>query len=84
MGKIIVKNAVERKPGFLYYIDGEGNLCEAEMKKNKSLENKRTCDNCGNKFRKENVITECCSCYMNGWKKEFKKSQSTKKREVLK
>ncbi len=31
MGKIIVKNAVERKPGFLYYIDGQGNLCEAEM-----------------------------------------------------
>jgi hypothetical protein len=31
MGEIIVKNAVERKPGYLYYIDGEGNLCEAEM-----------------------------------------------------
>ena len=31
MGKIIVKNAVERKKGFLYYIDGEGNLCESEM-----------------------------------------------------
>ena len=30
-GKIIVKNAVERKPGFLYYIDGEGNLCESKM-----------------------------------------------------
>ena len=31
MGKIIVKNAVERKPGHLYYIDGEGNICEAVM-----------------------------------------------------
>ena len=31
MGKIIVKNAVVRQPGFLYYIDGEGNLCEAKM-----------------------------------------------------
>ena len=31
MGKIIVKNAVERKPGFLYYVDGEGNVCEAAM-----------------------------------------------------
>ncbi len=31
MGKIIIKNAVERKPGFLYYVDGEGNICEAEM-----------------------------------------------------
>ena len=31
MGKIIVPNAVERRKGFLYYIDGEGNLCEAQM-----------------------------------------------------
>ena len=35
MGKIVVKNAVERKPGFLYYIDGEGNLCQADMKRGK-------------------------------------------------
>ena len=31
MGKIIVKNAVERKKGYLYYIDGAGNLCESKM-----------------------------------------------------
>lgn len=31
MGKIIVKNAVERKSGFLYYVDGKGNVCEAKM-----------------------------------------------------
>lgn len=31
MGKIIVKNVVERKPGFLYYVDGKGNVCEAKM-----------------------------------------------------
>lgn len=34
MGNVIVKNAVKRKPGFLYYIDGEGNLCEAELRRN--------------------------------------------------
>ena len=33
MGTIIVKNAVVRKPGFLYYIDGDGSLCEAKMAK---------------------------------------------------
>ena len=32
MGQIIVKAAVVRKPGFLYYIDGQGNLCCAKMK----------------------------------------------------
>lgn len=31
MGKIIVKNVVERKPGHLYYVDGKGNVCEAVM-----------------------------------------------------
>lgn len=31
MGKIVVRNAVKRRKGFLYYIDGEGNLCEAKM-----------------------------------------------------
>lgn len=31
MGKIIVKNVVERKPGYLYYVDGKGNVCEAVM-----------------------------------------------------
>jgi hypothetical protein len=31
MGKIIAKNIVERKPGYLYYVDGAGNVCEAKM-----------------------------------------------------
>ena len=31
MGTIIVKKAVVRKPGHLYYVDGDGNVCEAKM-----------------------------------------------------
>lgn len=31
MGKVLVKNAVKRKTGFLYYVDGKGNVCEAKM-----------------------------------------------------
>ena len=31
MGKILVKNVIKRKPGFLYYVDGQGNVCEAKM-----------------------------------------------------
>jgi len=31
MGKIIVKKVVTRKPGRLYYVDGQGNVCEAVM-----------------------------------------------------
>lgn len=45
MGKIIAKNVVTRKPGFLYYVDGSGNVCEAKMarggkKKKKSVKKK--------------------------------------------
>jgi len=35
MGKIIVKNAVKREKGFLYYIDGQGNICRAKMARGK-------------------------------------------------
>lgn len=31
MGKVILKNLVKRKPGYLYYVDGKGNVCEAKM-----------------------------------------------------
>jgi hypothetical protein len=33
MGEIIIPNAIKRRKGFLYYVDGEGNVCEAEMQK---------------------------------------------------
>jgi len=36
MGKIIIKNVVKREPGFLYYIDGLGNVCKAEMARKKT------------------------------------------------
>lgn len=35
MGQIVLKNVVVRKPGYLYYVDGEGNICEAKMSKGK-------------------------------------------------
>ena len=31
MGTVILKGAVKRKPGHLYYIDAKGNVCEAKM-----------------------------------------------------
>lgn len=31
MGNIILKNAVKRRAGYLYYVDGQGNVCEAQM-----------------------------------------------------
>jgi hypothetical protein len=40
MGKVILKNAVVRKPGFLYYVDAEGSVCEAEMKHGRNKKKK--------------------------------------------
>ena len=31
MGKVIAKGVVTRKSGYLYYVDGKGNVCEARM-----------------------------------------------------
>lgn len=31
MGEIVVKNVVQRKAGYLYYVDKDGNVCEAKM-----------------------------------------------------
>jgi len=31
MGKVILKKAIERRKGYLYYVDGKGNICEAKM-----------------------------------------------------
>jgi hypothetical protein len=46
MGKIIVRKVITRKPGHLYYIDGQGNVCEAKMarggKKKKASKKKAT------------------------------------------
>jgi len=39
MGKIIIKNAVVREKGFLYYIDGAGNICRAKMARKKKEDN---------------------------------------------
>jgi len=45
LGKIIAKGVVTRKPGYLYYVDGSGNVCEAKMarggkKKKKAVKKK--------------------------------------------
>jgi len=46
MGKVIKRGVVKRKPGYLYYVDGQGNVCEAKMarggkKKKKAAEKKK-------------------------------------------
>jgi hypothetical protein len=42
MGKIVVKNAVKREEGFLYYIDGEGNLCSTKMSRGEKKKKKKS------------------------------------------
>jgi len=33
MKQIVIKNALKRKKGLLYYVDGKGNVCSAKMKR---------------------------------------------------
>lgn len=40
MGKIIKKSVVKRKAGYLYYVDGKGNVCEAKMSRGKGKKRK--------------------------------------------
>ncbi len=35
MAEILIPKAVEREQGYLYYIDGEGNICRAKMGRKK-------------------------------------------------
>jgi len=42
MGKVIVKGVVKRKPGYLYYVDGKGNVCEAKMARGGKRKKKTT------------------------------------------
>lgn len=42
MGTILVRNVVKRKPGFLYYVDGSGNVCEAKMSRGGKKKKKKT------------------------------------------
>lgn len=41
MGRIVVKNVIEREKGYLYYIDGEGNVCKAKMGRGKKKSKKK-------------------------------------------
>jgi hypothetical protein len=36
MAEILVKNAVKREVGYLYYVDGQGNVCRAKMARGKA------------------------------------------------
>lgn len=38
--RIIIKSVVKRKSGYLYFIDGQGNLCEAKMLRQGRVEKK--------------------------------------------
>ena len=42
MGRVVKKNVVTRKPGYLYYVDGQGNVCEAKMSRGGKKKKKAT------------------------------------------
>jgi hypothetical protein len=40
MSEIVLKNAVKREAGYLYYIDKDGNVCRSEMGRKKKEKKK--------------------------------------------
>ena len=40
MGEILIRNAVQREKGYLYYVDGEGNVCRAVMARGRKKKTK--------------------------------------------
>jgi len=39
MGEIILANAVIREQGYLYYVDGQGNVCKAILARGRKKKN---------------------------------------------
>ena len=77
MGKVIVKHVVKRKPGYLYYVDGSGHVCEAKMarggKKKKATKKKAVKKKVVKKAVKKKVV-----------KKKAVKKKPAKKKVVKK
>jgi hypothetical protein len=67
MGKILVKNVVNRKPHYLYYVDGAGNVCEAKMAR-------------GGKKKKKKVVKKKAAKKKVVKKKPTKKKPAKRKR----
>lgn len=52
MGTVVVRNVVKRKPGYLYYVDGKGNVCEAKMSRGGKRRKKKSAKKAVKKKRK--------------------------------
>ena len=55
MGKVVKKNVVKRKSGYLYYVDGKGNVCEARMSRGGKKKKKKTTKKATKKKTKKKV-----------------------------
>ena len=40
MGTIIIKDAVKREPGYIYFINGSGDICSAKMSRGRKAKKK--------------------------------------------
>lgn len=51
MGKVILKSAITRKPGYMYYLDGKGNVLEAKMNRKGGKKGRTVCATAGKKTK---------------------------------
>jgi len=58
MGKIVKRNVVDRKQGYLYYVDGQGNVCEAKMSRGGKKKKKKAKKTTAKKKAKKKTTTK--------------------------
>ena len=80
MGTIVKKAVVKREAGFLYYIDGNGNVCKSKMKKG-GTRGHRTCKAAA---PKKKAVKRKAAKKKTAPKKRAVKKRSTVKRRAKK
>jgi len=80
MGKIIAKKVIQRKPGYLYYVDGAGNVCEAKMARGGKKKKKATVKKVVKKVVKKAVKRKVVAKKKPVLKKVVKKKPVKKRR----
>lgn len=41
MGEVVKRNVVKRQSGYLYYVDGKGNVCKSKMARGRKKKKKK-------------------------------------------
>lgn len=78
MVKIIIKNIVKRKPGYLYYIDMKGNVCESKF--GEIIKERKTIYT-DTEFKAMRILNS--KKFKHKWKKDFRIAYGTEDYDLI-